>query len=161
MSATGLSVSVLAYVPPSVLFRRRATIIAGVVAFVSAAGIYLNFKPWMLFTDFHHLVRLADEMIPPNVALLWRKTALYQSVAETVAMAFLGTLVGGVGVCAAVAGVCCVGVCCHCFLPAALMAAPNPDPLQPSKAACHPLGFLSCQASCDARLVGRPEHRVM
>ena len=96
MSATGLSVSVLAYVPPSVLFRRRAAIIAGVVAFVSAAGIYLNFKPWMLFTDFHHLVRLADEMIPPNVALLWRKTALYQSVAETVAMAFLGTLVGGV-----------------------------------------------------------------
>lgn len=94
MSATGLSVSVLAYVPPSVLFRQRAAIIAGVVAFVSAAGIYLDFKPWMLFTDFHHLVRLADEMIPPNVALLWRKTALYQSVAETVAMAFLGTLVG-------------------------------------------------------------------
>ena len=95
MSATGLPVPALGYVPPSAVFRRRTAIIAGVVAFVTAAGVYLNFKPWMLFTDFYHLVRLADEMVPPNVALLWTKTALYQSVAETVAMAFLGTLVGG------------------------------------------------------------------
>ena len=37
MSATGLSVSVLAYVPPSVLFRRRAAIIAGACLWASRA----------------------------------------------------------------------------------------------------------------------------
>lgn len=83
------------YVPPSVLFRRRLLAIGGVVAFVVAAGAFLKFRPWLLFTDFHHLVRLAGEMVPPNLALLWTKTSLYQTVGETIAMAFLGTIVGG------------------------------------------------------------------
>jgi hypothetical protein len=34
----------------------------------------------MLVTEFHHLVRLAGEMLPPNVALLWRKPALFETI---------------------------------------------------------------------------------
>lgn len=83
------------YVLPSAQFRRRLAIIAGLMAFVTAAGVYLKFRPWLLFTDFHHLVRLVGEMVPPNLALLWTKTSIYQTVGETIAMALLGTLVGG------------------------------------------------------------------
>lgn len=83
------------YELPSVQFRRRMMTIGGLVVFIVAAGAFLKFKPWLLFTDFHHLVRLAGEMVPPNLSLLWTKTSLYQTVAETIAMAFLGTLVGG------------------------------------------------------------------
>jgi phosphonate transport system permease protein len=94
-TATAADAPVASFVPPSVEFRRRALMIGAVVAFVTLAGAYLKFQPLMLFTDFHHLVRLANEMVPPNLALLWNKTSLYQTMAETVAMAFLGTLVGG------------------------------------------------------------------
>jgi phosphonate transport system permease protein len=34
-------------------------------------------------------------MLPPNFALLWQKETLWTSVSETIAMAFLGTLMGG------------------------------------------------------------------
>lgn len=84
-----------AYVPPSAHFRRRLLWIIGILAFLVIGGAYLKFKPWMLFTDFHHLVRLGQEMVPPNLALLWNKPALFKTIGETVAMAFLGTLVGG------------------------------------------------------------------
>lgn len=49
------------YILPSAQFRRRLAIVAGLVAFVTAAGAFLKFKPWLLVTDFHHLVRLAGE----------------------------------------------------------------------------------------------------
>jgi phosphonate transport system permease protein len=84
-----------AYVPPSAQFRRRMLWLGGLLAFLVIGGAYLKFKPWMLITDFHHLVRLAGEMVPPNFALLWQKTSLFKTIGETVAMAFLGTLVGG------------------------------------------------------------------
>ncbi len=93
--ATAGLVAAPAYVPPSAQFRRRLLWLGGLVAFLVLGGIYLKFKPWMLFTDFHHLVRLGQEMIPPNVALLWNKPALFKTIGETVAMSFLGTLVGG------------------------------------------------------------------
>lgn len=85
----------LVYVRPSVHFRRRIATLAGLLAFVVVAGALLKFDPLLLFTDFHYLVRLAAEMVPPNIALLWTKTSLYHSMAETVATALLGTLVGG------------------------------------------------------------------
>ncbi len=69
--------------------------LGGFVAFVTIAGAFLEFKPWLLFTEFHHLVRLAAEMLPPNLAILFGKTSIYTSLAETVAMAFLGSLCGG------------------------------------------------------------------
>lgn len=83
------------YVPPSVRFRRRMGWVAGIAAFLAGSGVFLGFKPWLLVTDLHYIVKLAGEMVPPNLAMLWEKTSLRASVAETVAMAFLGTLVGG------------------------------------------------------------------
>ncbi len=94
MSATAAAV-LPAWVPPSVRFRRRLGALAAGAALLAGAGVFLEFKPWLLVTDFHHIVRLAGEMAPPNLAMLWEKAALRASVAETVAMAFLGTLVGG------------------------------------------------------------------
>jgi phosphonate transport system permease protein len=85
----------LPYELPSVLFRRRLWMGLTLLAFVVIGGAALKFKPWMLITDFHYLVKLAAEMVPPNLGLLWTKTSLYKTVAETVAMAFLGTLAGG------------------------------------------------------------------
>ncbi len=93
-----MSASALAnpgYVLPSAFFRRRMIALGCLAAFVIGAGAFLKFKPWLLFTDFHHLVRLAGEMIPPNLSLLWTKTSLYQTIAETIAMALLGTVIGG------------------------------------------------------------------
>ena len=94
MSASAV-VAVPPYVPPSVGFRRRLVWFAGIAAFLAGSGVFLNFKPWLLITDFHYIVKLAGEMAPPNLAMLWEKTSLRASVAETIAMAFLGTLVGG------------------------------------------------------------------
>ena len=94
MSAIAV-VAVPPYVPPSVHFRRRMAGFAAIVAFLVGSGVFLGFKPWLLITDFNYIVKLAGEMVPPNLAMLWEKTSLRASVAETVAMAFLGTLVGG------------------------------------------------------------------
>lgn len=85
----------LPYVPPSALFRRRLKTGAGLLAGLVIAGVFLGFKPWQLITEFPHLLRLADEMLPPNLALLWTKTSLYQTMLETLSMAFLGTVGGG------------------------------------------------------------------
>lgn len=82
-------------VRPSARFRRRTAIFLTLVAGVVLAGMALKFRPWLLFTDFHYLVRLAGEMVPPNLALLWTKPDLYRSVGETLAMALLGTMAGG------------------------------------------------------------------
>lgn len=90
-----LSLTPAGYVPPSSQFRRRMVWLGSCALLMVLGGVYLNFKPWMLFTDFHHLVRLGGEMLPPNVALLWLKPALFKTIGETVAMSFLGTLLGG------------------------------------------------------------------
>ncbi|BET68649.1 hypothetical protein ASA1KI_35670 [Opitutales bacterium ASA1] len=90
------------FTPPSRHFRRRLAIFAAIGAFLVAASAALKFQPWLLFTDFHYLVRLAGEMLPPRIELLWTKPSLYSSVAETIAMALLGTL-GGASIALALA----------------------------------------------------------
>jgi len=93
-AAVATSASSLPYTPPSRLFRRRMGIFAALALFLAVAGAALKFEPWLLITDFHYLVRLAGEMLPPRIELLWTKPSLYSSVAETIAMAVLGTLAG-------------------------------------------------------------------
>lgn len=95
MSTTATLPAALPYQAPSVQFRRRLWTGAALLVFLVSAGTYLQFKPWLLFTDFHYLVRLAGDMMPPNLALLWQKETVWTSVGETIAMAFLGTLLGG------------------------------------------------------------------
>lgn len=95
MSVGTASFSVPLHLLPSTQFKRRLKLLGAIVAFVAVAGALLKFKPWLLFTDFHYMVRLAGEMVPPNFALLWSKASLYHTIAQTVAMALLGTLLGG------------------------------------------------------------------
>jgi phosphonate transport system permease protein len=83
------------YTLPSLKFLRRLIVGAATVGALVITGALLGFKPWLLITDFHHILRLAGEMTPPNFALLFSKASLYKTVAETLAMAFLGTLAGG------------------------------------------------------------------
>jgi phosphonate transport system permease protein len=80
---------------PSARFRRRLALIvislAGLVAFL----VYLRIDPLQPIRDFHFVVNLAGEMLPPNFNLLWTKQGLWISLLQTLAMAFLGTVVGG------------------------------------------------------------------
>lgn len=79
---------------PSVLFRRRAAAALIGSAAIIVALIYLNANPLSLIRDFHFVVNLVGEMLPPNLALLWRKEAIWGSLLDTISMAFLGTLGG-------------------------------------------------------------------
>jgi phosphonate transport system permease protein len=81
---------------PSKAFRRRATLWAIAAVFYSITASYMHFDPLMLFTEFDHVVVLADDMTPPNMALIWETPALFASMYATISMAFLGSLLGGV-----------------------------------------------------------------
>ncbi|MEI8099804.1 MAG: hypothetical protein WCG74_13270, partial [Sediminibacterium sp.] len=38
---------------------------------------------------------LLSEMFPPNFKILWENNVVYTSILQTIAMAYLGTLIGG------------------------------------------------------------------
>lgn len=61
---------------------------------VVGLSTYFDFKPLLLFTDFHYLVELVGEMVPPNFSVLWQKKKIITSILQTISMAFLGTLLG-------------------------------------------------------------------
>jgi phosphonate transport system permease protein len=79
---------------PSVRFRRRVAGTALFCAGMAGFFVYLGIDPLAFIRDFHYVVNLLGEMIPPNFKLLWMKPALWTSLLQTVAMAFLGTIVG-------------------------------------------------------------------
>jgi phosphonate transport system permease protein len=83
------------YILPSARYRKKVTLVTGVVAACVIACVYLGFDPWILFTDFHYAAELVGSMLPPNLSLLWSSKAIPISVAETISMALLGTLFGG------------------------------------------------------------------
>lgn len=76
--------------------KRRVTyaFFAGTIVFLVVAFRVLDVNPLLLFTDFHYVLDLLGEMIPPALDLLWRKPEVWASIGETFAMAFLGTVVG-------------------------------------------------------------------
>ena len=80
---------------PSVKYKRRVTYLVIGAVLVVGLSIYFDFKPFLLFTDFHYLADLAGEMTPPNFATLWQKKKILESILQTISMAFLGTLAGG------------------------------------------------------------------
>ncbi len=80
---------------PSARYKRRVTAVSVLAVLVVGLSAYLEFNPMLFFTDFHYLTDLAAEMMPPNVAVLWEKENILTSIGQTVAMAFLGTLLGG------------------------------------------------------------------
>jgi phosphonate transport system permease protein len=78
---------------PSRRFRRRATAVTAGTALLVAALVYLKADPVALIRDFHYVVDLLGQMLPPNFAL-WRQARLWTSLLETISMAFLATLGG-------------------------------------------------------------------
>lgn len=80
---------------PSKKFKKKMTNSVILLFCIVAISIYFEFDYLLLFTDFHYLVALAQEMSPPNISLLYNKPDVLFSIGQTVSMAFLGTLIGG------------------------------------------------------------------
>jgi phosphonate transport system permease protein len=68
--------------------------IAGGTTFVVGSLVYLNANPFAFIHDFHFVVNLIEQMLPPDLALFWHKQSMLSSLVDTVSMAFLGTLGG-------------------------------------------------------------------
>lgn len=83
------------YTVPSKKLKRRAVIFTVVSIIVVALSIILELNPILFFTDGHYLINLLGEMFPPNIEILWQKKTIFSSILETLAMAFLGTFIGG------------------------------------------------------------------
>jgi phosphonate transport system permease protein len=79
---------------PSVRFRRRTLTLVATTGCLVISLVYLKADPLALIRDFHFVVNLLGEMLPPNIALLWYKPSLWSSLVETISMAFLATLGG-------------------------------------------------------------------
>lgn len=77
-------------------YRQRATIFTVMAIGIGLACVFMGFDPSMLFTEFHYLVDLGKSMTPPNLPLLWTDRTIFMALLETLSMAFLGTLVGGI-----------------------------------------------------------------
>lgn len=80
---------------PSRRFKLKATYFTIFLFLIAGLCIYLDFNFLLLFTDFHYLVALFREMVPPNFSLLFERSQIFGSILQTVSMAFLGTLLGG------------------------------------------------------------------
>jgi phosphonate transport system permease protein len=80
---------------PSLKFRKKATWFSLAMLVVAMISVYLEFDPLLFFTDFHYMVELLGDMLPPNFSVLWNNDTMLYSVVQTLAMAFLGTLTGG------------------------------------------------------------------
>ncbi len=80
---------------PSNRFKQRALIFSVITIIIVISCALLGFNPLMLFTEFHHLINLFRDMTPPNFSFVFRKPMIILSLYETLAMAFLGTFLGG------------------------------------------------------------------
>jgi len=76
-------------------YRQRATIFSGTAILLVAACIFMGFDPSMLFTEFHFVIDLFKEMMPPHFHPLWEDKTIGMAILETLSMAFMGTLIGG------------------------------------------------------------------
>lgn len=66
------------------------------IAFLGISFAYLKINPLLIFTEFHYVADLIDEMLPPNFHLYWTQPEIWASVGVTFAMAFIGTSVGAI-----------------------------------------------------------------
>jgi len=57
--------------------------------------LFLKIDLELLFSDLHYVTDLLSEMFPPNFKILWENNVVYTSILQTIAMAYLGTLIGG------------------------------------------------------------------
>ena len=79
---------------PSVQARQRTLIVLVALGTLLSLLFYLQIDPVSVVQQLPHLQNLARDMFPPRLAILWEREALVNSVIETLAMAFAGTLLG-------------------------------------------------------------------
>jgi phosphonate transport system permease protein len=84
------------YTLPSKKYKQKATIFSVSVIIVSIACVYMNFNPLGFFAEFHFVRDLLGDMFMPNYRVLSDNSSILYSILQTVSMAFLGTLYGGV-----------------------------------------------------------------
>jgi phosphonate transport system permease protein len=80
---------------PAQKLRKKASLLAVLLLVVGGLSLYLNFNFLLLFTQWHYVGNLLQEMVPPNFSLLLEEGKVLTSIGETIAMAFLGTVTGG------------------------------------------------------------------
>ncbi|MCG8527267.1 MAG: phosphonate ABC transporter, permease protein PhnE [Opitutales bacterium] len=95
------SATALPYDHPSRKNKVLLYAIGGIILFEFLAFLFFYLKnsnnnPFRLITDFHHVLNLIPEMMPPNFHLLFGSWDLWLNMTETLSMAFLGTLFGGI-----------------------------------------------------------------
>jgi phosphonate transport system permease protein len=90
-----MSLEVPAGVLPSRKFQNM--VLATFVTALALTGfiLYLGVDVSNISSDLHYIRELAGDMFPPHLQLLWEESGLLKSLAETVSMAFLGTVFGG------------------------------------------------------------------
>jgi phosphonate transport system permease protein len=79
---------------PSRKLRLTVLYLLATVAVLCLLFVFLGMSPASFIVDFSFVADLAQQMLPPNISLLWSKSILL-SLVDTLAMAFLGTIVGG------------------------------------------------------------------
>lgn len=80
---------------PSAKYKRNATVLGICLLIYVAASTAVGFNPLMLITEFQYIANLANDMVPPNLEIVWSTPKLFATMGQTLGMAFLGTLIGG------------------------------------------------------------------
>lgn len=86
---------------PSSKYRKAWGTIAAIILAeaIVLLGLYLenpSNNPFRIFTELHHVWVLLCDMFPPNFHLLFESWTIWITMGETLSMAFLGTLAGGI-----------------------------------------------------------------
>jgi phosphonate transport system permease protein len=90
-----MSIEVPASALPSRKLRLTIVYLLTIVVAMSLLFWYLGVSPDSFWVDSRFIVDLAQQMLPPNLALFWTKSTLIISLIETLSMAFLATICGG------------------------------------------------------------------
>ena len=78
---------------PSARFRRLVAALTAGAALQIAALVYIGADPVAFARDFHYVIALIGDMLPPNFEL-WLKASIWTSLAQTISTAFLATVLG-------------------------------------------------------------------
>ena len=81
---------------PSKKYKQRATIFSVSAIIITLLCVYMNFNPFVFFTEFHFLADLIREMFPPNYHVVSDNTSIIHTILITLSTAFLATFYGGV-----------------------------------------------------------------
>ncbi len=72
------------------------TALAILSVLVVIGSVFTNFNPLLFFSDFHNVQSLLGEMMPPNYHVMTDDPNTWYAILQTLCMAFLGTLYGGI-----------------------------------------------------------------